>query len=92
MKLVLIRCDLCKSPIITLRLYFLGIFKFQGVANLVSFKWTDVIKTAFWNSKLVSRNLFGFSSDGNYLRHWTKDLLGFFYGDWLCHLCNVYKT
>ena len=37
-KSVLIRFDLCKSPIITLRLYFLGILEFQGVGNLVSLR------------------------------------------------------
>ena len=35
-KSVLILFDLCKSPIITLRSYFLGILEFQGVINLVS--------------------------------------------------------
>ena len=40
-KSVLIRLDLWKSPILTLRLYFLGILDFQGVGNLVSLRWTD---------------------------------------------------
>ena len=35
-KSVLVRFDLCKSPIITLPLYFLSILEFQGVDNLVS--------------------------------------------------------
>ena len=46
-KSVLTRFDLCKSPIVTLRLYFLGILEFQGVGNLVSLWWTDVIKIHF---------------------------------------------
>ena len=88
-KSVLVRFDLCKSPIITLPLYFLSILEFQGVDNLVSLQWADVIKIPFWNSKLVSKKPLGFGSnvnllifsDGNYLSHWTKDLLGSFYSD-----------
>ena len=43
----LIYFDLFESPMITLLVYFLGILDFQGVGDLVSLQWTNVIKISF---------------------------------------------
>ena len=69
-KSVLFHFDLCNSQIITLLLYFLGILEFQVVGNLVSIQLTDIVNISFWNSKLVSKNLFRFSSNINLMLWW----------------------